>query len=55
MACPFAIGKAFGRAVSHALKDPNVTVNYQKDRRGPLSNHPIEAPNDLEAIIKLIR
>jgi threonine synthase len=38
----------------HPLKDPNVTVNYHKDRQGPFSNPPIEAPNDLEAIIKLI-
>jgi len=39
----------------HLLKDPNVIVNYHKGRQGPLSNPPIEAPNDLEAIIKLIR
>ena len=38
----------------HPLKDPNVTVNYHKDRQGPFSNPPIEAPNDLEAIIKLL-
>lgn len=39
----------------HTLKDPNVTVNYHKDRQGPFSNPPIEAPNDLQEIIKLIR
>jgi len=38
----------------HPLKDPNVTVNYHKDNRGPFSNPPIEAPNDLDAIIKLV-
>ena len=39
----------------HALKDPNVTVNYHKDKLGQFSNAPVEAPNDLDAIIKLIR
>jgi threonine synthase len=39
----------------HLLKDPNVTVNYHKERQGQFSNPPIEAPNDLEKIIKLIR
>ena len=39
----------------HVLKDPNVTVNYHKDKQGPFSNPPIEAPNDLEEIIKLIQ
>jgi threonine synthase len=39
----------------HPLKDPNVTVNYHKDKQGMFSNPPIEAPNDLEAIIKLIK
>jgi threonine synthase len=39
----------------HALKDPNVTVNYHKDKQGEFSNPPIEAPNDLQEIIKLIR
>ncbi|MBW8000603.1 MAG: threonine synthase [Planctomycetes bacterium] len=38
----------------HVLKDPNVTVNYHKEEQGPFSNPPIEAPNDLDAIIKLI-
>lgn len=38
----------------HQLKDPNVTVNYHKDKQGPFANPPIEAPNDLEAIIKLM-
>jgi threonine synthase len=39
----------------HPLKDPNVTVNYHKDKQGPFANPPIEAPNDLDAIIKLIK
>jgi len=39
----------------HPLKDPNVTVNYHKEKQGPFANPPIEAPNDLDAIIKLIR
>jgi len=39
----------------HPLKDPNVTVDYHKEKRGPFSNPPIEAPNDLDQIMKLIR
>jgi threonine synthase len=39
----------------HALKDPDVTVNYHKENQGPFSNAPIECPNDLDAIIKLIK
>ena len=39
----------------HPLKDPNVTVNYHKNKQGIFSNPPIEAPNDLDAIIKLIK
>jgi threonine synthase len=39
----------------HPLKDPNITVNYHKDSQGQFSNPPIEAPNDLDEIIKLIR
>jgi threonine synthase len=38
----------------HALKDPNVTVNYHKDNQGQFSNPPIEVANDLDEIIKLI-
>jgi threonine synthase len=38
----------------HPLKDPNVTVNYHKDKQGHFSNPPVEAPNDLEQIIKLM-
>jgi len=38
----------------HILKDPNVTVNYHKEKQGKFSNQPIEAPNDFEEIIKLI-
>lgn len=39
----------------HQLKDPNVTVNYHKDKQGPFSNPPIEAPNDLDEIIKIMQ
>jgi len=39
----------------HPLKDPDVTVNYHKKKRGEFSNPPIEAPNNLDEIIKLIR
>ncbi len=39
----------------HPLKDPNVTVDYHKEVKGQFSNQPIEAPNDLEQIIKLIK
>jgi len=38
----------------HLLKDPDLTVNYHKDSEGQFSNPPIEAPNELEEIIKLI-
>jgi threonine synthase len=38
----------------HTLKDANATVNYHKDQQGPFSNPPVEAPNDLQEIIKLI-
>jgi threonine synthase len=38
----------------HALKDPTVTVNYHKEKQGQFSNPPIEAPNNLDEIIKLI-
>jgi threonine synthase len=38
----------------HALKDPGVTVNYHKEKQGDFSNPPIEAPNNLDEIIKLI-
>ena len=39
----------------HPLKDPDVTVNYHKEKQGEFSNVPIEAPNDLDSLIKLIR
>jgi threonine synthase len=39
----------------HALKDPNVTVNYHKEKQGRFSNPPTEVPNNLDEIIKLIR
>ncbi len=38
----------------HALKDPDLTVNYHKDNKGKFSNPPKEAPNDLQEIIKMI-
>jgi len=39
----------------HILKDPNVTVSYHKEEQGKFSNPPVEAPNDLDEIIKLIK
>jgi threonine synthase len=39
----------------HALKDPDVTVNYHKEKQGQFSNPPVEASNDLDEIIKLIK
>jgi threonine synthase len=39
----------------HALKDPDRTVNYHKDKQGQFSNPPIEAANDLDEILKLIK
>jgi threonine synthase len=39
----------------HLLKDPNVTVNYHKEKQGEFSNPPVEAPNNLDEIIKLIK
>ena len=39
----------------HPLKDPNVTVNYHKQSHGEFSNPPVEAPNDFDEIIKLIK
>ncbi|MHC4557691.1 MAG: threonine synthase [Planctomycetota bacterium] len=39
----------------HPLKDPKLTVNYHKKKQGKFSNPPVEVPNDLDAIIKLIR
>ena len=38
----------------HPLKDPNVTVDYHNEKQGEFSNPPIEAPNDLNEIIKLL-
>ncbi len=38
----------------HPLKDPNVTVKYHKEKQGEFSNPPVEAPNDIDEIIKLI-
>jgi threonine synthase len=39
----------------HALKDPNVTVSYHKDKQGQFSNPPVEVPNDLNKIIEFIK
>ncbi len=39
----------------HALKDPNVTVNYHKEEQGVFSNPPVEVPNELETIIQRVR
>ena len=39
----------------HPLKDPNVTVNYHSKKQGEFSNPPIEAPNNFDEIIKLIK
>jgi len=39
----------------HLLKDPNITVNYHKDKQGAFSNPPVEVDNDLEQIIDLIK
>jgi threonine synthase len=39
----------------HPLKDPDVTVNYHKEKQGRFSNMPVEAPNELDAIMKLIQ
>ena len=39
----------------HPLKDPNVTVNYHKEKQGQFSNPPVEAANNLDEIIRLIK
>ncbi|MFA5423404.1 MAG: threonine synthase [Phycisphaerae bacterium] len=39
----------------HPLKDPNLTVNYHKEKEGLFSNPPIEVPNDLQKIIELVK
>jgi threonine synthase len=38
----------------HCLKDPDVTVNYHKNKSGRYSNPPVECANNLEQIIKLM-
>jgi threonine synthase len=38
----------------HPLKDPKLTVSYHKEAGAKFSNPPIEAPNDLDEIIKLL-
>jgi threonine synthase len=38
----------------HSLKDPDVTVDYHKKKSGKYSNPPVECPNDLREIIKLM-
>ena len=39
----------------HLLKDPDVTVNYHKNKQGAFSNSPVKVDNDLEQIIELIK
>jgi threonine synthase len=39
----------------HALKDPDLTVNYHKEKQGPFSNPPVEVANDLEQIIRAMK
>jgi threonine synthase len=39
----------------HLLKDPDVTVNYHKNKQGAFSNPPVKVDNDLEQIIELIK
>ena len=39
----------------HALKDPDLTVNYHKDKQGSFSNPPVEVANDLEQIIRAMK
>jgi len=38
----------------HPLKDPNVTVSYHREKQGQFSNPPVDVPNDLDKIIRLI-
>jgi threonine synthase len=39
----------------HALKDPKATVSYHTEARAAYSNPPVECPNDLDAIIRLMQ
>jgi threonine synthase len=39
----------------HALKDPKATVGYHTESKREFSNPPVEAPNDLDAIIRLMQ
>jgi threonine synthase len=39
----------------HALKDPDVTVNYHKQSQSQFSNPPAEVANDLDKIIEMIK
>ena len=39
----------------HALKDPDLTVNYHKEKQGPFSNPPVEVANNLEQIIRAMK
>jgi threonine synthase len=39
----------------HALKDPDLTVNYHKEKQGPFSNPPVKVANDLEQIIRAMK
>ena len=40
--------------VSLTMMQPAHMVNYHKDKQGPFSNPPVEAPNDLHEIVKLV-
>jgi len=39
----------------HSLKDPDATVNYHSKKQGLFSNPPVQAPNDLDRIIELMK
>jgi threonine synthase len=39
----------------HVLKDPDATVNYHSKKQGPFANAPVQAPNDLDKIIALMK
>ncbi|HML76032.1 MAG TPA: threonine synthase [Anaerohalosphaeraceae bacterium] len=39
----------------HVLKDPDATVNYHSKKQGPFANPPVQAPNDLDQIIALMK
>ena len=39
----------------HSLKDPKLTVSYHTEGRGQFSNPPVEAANDIEEIIRMMK